>query len=134
MFQSDVLRKDDIYIEDDLEGSGGGNREFNKDDLEASGSGYGPDDEDGPGSGDDRECICCLFYYFYFVLVIRYIQFVLLICLLVVSLFFFLFISFPFLQFFFLPRTIISIFEPRKKNYSTFFVVLIYDKRSGKCY
>lgn len=65
-FQSDVLRKDDIYIEDDLEGSGGGNREFNKDDLEASGSGYGPDDEDASGSGDNRECICCLFFKFLF--------------------------------------------------------------------
>jgi len=39
--------KDDIYIDDEaLEGSG--NREI-KDDLESSGSGFGPDDEDGEG-------------------------------------------------------------------------------------
>ncbi|XP_021932602.1 syndecan isoform X2 [Zootermopsis nevadensis] len=39
--------RDDIYIDDDgnLEGSGGGQREV-KDDLESSGSGFGPDDED----------------------------------------------------------------------------------------
>lgn len=45
--------RDDIYIDDDgnLEGSGGGQREV-KDDLESSGSGFGPDDEDGySGSG-----------------------------------------------------------------------------------
>lgn len=40
--------KDDIYIDDDdLEGSGL-HREI-KDDLESSGSGFGPDDEDGDG-------------------------------------------------------------------------------------
>lgn len=39
--------KDEIYIDDEaLEGSG--NREI-KDDLESSGSGFGPDDEDGEG-------------------------------------------------------------------------------------
>ncbi|KAJ9577659.1 hypothetical protein L9F63_005739, partial [Diploptera punctata] len=44
--------RDDIYIDDDgnLEGSGGGQREV-KDDLESSGSGFGPDDEDSFGSG-----------------------------------------------------------------------------------
>ncbi|PSN30091.1 hypothetical protein C0J52_25273 [Blattella germanica] len=44
--------RDDIYIDDDgnLEGSGGGQREV-KDDLESSGSGFGPDDEDSVGSG-----------------------------------------------------------------------------------
>jgi len=45
--------RDDIYIDDDgnLEGSGGGQREV-KDDLESSGSGFGPDDEDADsGSG-----------------------------------------------------------------------------------
>lgn len=42
--------KDDIYIDDDdLEGSG--QREI-KDDLESSGSGFGPDDEDGDGGSD----------------------------------------------------------------------------------
>lgn len=42
--------KDDIYIDDDdLEGSG--QREI-KDDLESSGSGFGPDDEDGDGISD----------------------------------------------------------------------------------
>lgn len=45
-------RKDEIYIDDELEGSGGGHREFGKDDLESSGSGMGPDDEDGDGSGE----------------------------------------------------------------------------------
>lgn len=47
--------RDDIYIDDDgsLEGSGGGQREV-KDDLESSGSGFGPDDEDGDtGSGGE---------------------------------------------------------------------------------
>jgi hypothetical protein len=47
--------RDDIYIDDDgnLEGSGGGQREV-KDDLESSGSGFGPDDEDAdPGSGGE---------------------------------------------------------------------------------
>ncbi|GLV43018.1 Syndecan [Carabus blaptoides fortunei] len=44
----------DLYIDDEgLEGSGGSDREI-KSDLEASGSGFGPDDEDGndAGSGD----------------------------------------------------------------------------------
>ncbi|KAK6619744.1 hypothetical protein RUM43_012504 [Polyplax serrata] len=50
---SDAYRKDDIYLEDDLEGSGIGNREFNKDDLESSGSGIGIDDEDSAGSGEE---------------------------------------------------------------------------------
>lgn len=47
--------RDDIYIDDDgnLEGSGGGQREV-KDDLESSGSGFGPDDEDAEsGSGGE---------------------------------------------------------------------------------
>lgn len=47
--------RDDIYIDDDgsLEGSGGGHREV-KDDLESSGSGFGPDDEDADsGSGGE---------------------------------------------------------------------------------
>jgi len=47
--------RDDIYIDDDgsLEGSGGGQREV-KDDLESSGSGFGPDDEDADsGSGGE---------------------------------------------------------------------------------
>lgn len=39
--------KDEIFIDDEaIEGSG--NREI-KDDLESSGSGFGPDDEDGEG-------------------------------------------------------------------------------------
>lgn len=46
---------DDLYIDDELEGSGGGHREFGKDDLEASGSGFGPDDEDGPSSSGDGD-------------------------------------------------------------------------------
>lgn len=44
----------DLYIDDEgLEGSGGTDREI-KSDLESSGSGFGPDDEDGDdaGSGD----------------------------------------------------------------------------------
>jgi len=37
----------DLYIDDEgLEGSGGGSHRGLKDDLESSGSGYGPDDED----------------------------------------------------------------------------------------
>nr|CAD7409277.1 unnamed protein product [Timema poppensis] len=47
--------KDDIFIDDDgaaLEGSGAGHHEV-KDDLESSGSGYGPDDEDGDGGSGD---------------------------------------------------------------------------------
>nr|CAD7572725.1 unnamed protein product [Timema californicum] len=46
--------QDDIFIDDDgaaLEGSGAGHHEV-KDDLESSGSGYGPDDEDGDGGSD----------------------------------------------------------------------------------
>ena len=43
---------DDIYLDDQdgLEGSGRGGGEV-RDDLEASGSGLGPDDEDGDGGG-----------------------------------------------------------------------------------
>nr|CAD7592839.1 unnamed protein product [Timema genevievae] len=47
--------QDDIFIDDDgaaLEGSGAGHHEV-KDDLESSGSGYGPDDEDGDGGSGD---------------------------------------------------------------------------------
>lgn len=40
-------KQDDIYIDDEGEGSGRGPEVRN--DLEASGSGYGPDDEDGDG-------------------------------------------------------------------------------------
>lgn len=47
MLWSPSAAKDEIYIDDEaLEGSG--NREI-KDDLESSGSGFGPDDEDGEG-------------------------------------------------------------------------------------
>lgn len=48
---------EDIYIDDintEVEGSGNGAREV-KDDLEASGSGFGPDDEDGDGSPGDNQ-------------------------------------------------------------------------------
>nr|CAD7408144.1 unnamed protein product [Timema cristinae] len=52
--------KDDIFIDDDgaaLEGSGAGHHEV-KDDLESSGSGYGPDDEDGDGGSEPgRSCV-----------------------------------------------------------------------------
>lgn len=47
---------DDIYLDDqgDIEGSGRGGGEV-RDDLEASGSGIGPDDEDGDdGTGRTR--------------------------------------------------------------------------------
>ncbi|XP_075217093.1 syndecan-2-B-like isoform X2 [Lycorma delicatula] len=43
-------KQDDIYIDDEVEGSGRGAEVRN--DLEASGSGYGPDDEDGDGGSD----------------------------------------------------------------------------------
>ncbi|XP_054269416.1 syndecan-like [Macrosteles quadrilineatus] len=50
LWQPTSSSKDDIYIDDEaLEGSG--NREI-KYDLESSGSGFGPDDEDGDGGSD----------------------------------------------------------------------------------
>lgn len=57
---SKQTQKDDLYLEDEaLEGSGS-NQEV-KSDLESSGSGYGPDDEDGDqGSGADRESVLCV--------------------------------------------------------------------------
>ena len=55
---------DDIYLDDQeaLEGSGRGGGEV-RDDLEASGSGLGPDDEDGDdgGHGDDFNTFIYLF-------------------------------------------------------------------------
>lgn len=53
--------KDEIYIDDEgIEGSGGTSDREIKSDLESSGSGFGPDDEDGDGSGVDCEYSSCL--------------------------------------------------------------------------
>nr|CAD7429147.1 unnamed protein product [Timema monikensis] len=55
LFAITLSISDDIFIDDDgaaLEGSGAGHHEV-KDDLESSGSGYGPDDEDGDGGSGD---------------------------------------------------------------------------------
>ncbi|KAI5712918.1 hypothetical protein M8J75_012333 [Diaphorina citri] len=48
--QSSAAPKEDIYIDDDtnIQAEGSGVSDF-KDDLESSGSGFGPDDEDGDG-------------------------------------------------------------------------------------
>jgi len=80
VFQSEAWRsKDEIYIDDELEGSGGGpggRHPGFPTDLEASGSGDGGgvDDEDTPepegdgASGDGREFCPASFYFILFCL------------------------------------------------------------------
>lgn len=66
MLWSPSAAKDEIYIDDEaLEGSG--NREI-KDDLESSGSGFGPDDEDGEGGSGVSGTILKILFYSYFCL------------------------------------------------------------------
>ena len=57
---------DDLYLDDQeaLEGSGRGGGEV-RDDLEASGSGLGPDDEDGDDGGHGKKQFTIDIYIFY---------------------------------------------------------------------
>lgn len=62
--QSSAAPKEDIYIDDDtnIQAEGSGISDF-KDDLESSGSGFGPDDEDGDGPLINKGKIQTFFQY-----------------------------------------------------------------------